>query len=508
MISVLILTLNEEANIDACLDAVAWADDVLVLDSGSTDATVARAEARGARVMHRPFDTFAAQRNYGLRAGGLRHDWVLHLDADERVTPALRDELHAVAQSPAARDAYRVPAKLMFQGRWLKHAGMYPTYQVRFGRRAALSFTQVGHGQRGTLPPARVGTLREPLLHYAFSKGVADWFARHNRYSTDEARLALDRLRDDVNWRDLLAGDAQARRRALKDLSFRLPLRPLLRFLYVYVLRRGFLDGRPGFDYAVMLAVYEYMTGLKLRAARSGGGPDAGSPPMQWLGWVSTRLPENARCRAPTPGARRLPCPPPYASPVSHVHLSRVPERYVEGHTVRRRGPPPRALRGRRSGWRPVAATSEPCPPPPARFEMLHLTISLICAHAPVAVSSPKHALPATGLPSQSGRRYEISVAPCTWAGYTRSPLMGIRRSGHGRSIRVGLNAVVKRCRPCTTSSCRGASAKPRRHLTTTPLNRLFSRKVCRRPRYPSLYTLRRAHLLARTRPGGRSTAS
>jgi hypothetical protein len=131
----------------------------------------------------------------------------------------------------------------------------------------------------GALPAevtaAGVGTLRAPLLHYAFSKGMADWFARHNRYSTEEARLARARLAEPVRWRDLLAADAQARRRALKDLSFRLPLRPLLRFLYVYVLRRGFLDGRPGFDYAVMLAVYEYMTALKLRTRR----PDAPNGP-------------------------------------------------------------------------------------------------------------------------------------------------------------------------------------------------------------------------------------
>jgi glycosyltransferase involved in cell wall biosynthesis len=266
VISVLILTLNEAGNIGDCLESVAWADDVLVLDSGSTDGTVAQARARGARVMHRPFDSFAAQRNYGLREGGLRHDWVLHLDADERVTPALRAELQGVARQ-GRYEAYRVPSKLMFQGRWLKHAGMYPTYQVRFGRREALSFTQVGHGQRSALPPERLGVLEEPLLHYAFSKGLADWFARHNRYSTDEARLALERLKHGrVAWKELIAADAQTRRRALKDLSFHLPARPLLRFLYVYVVRRGFLDGQPGFDYAVMLAIYEYMTGLKLRA--------------------------------------------------------------------------------------------------------------------------------------------------------------------------------------------------------------------------------------------------
>lgn len=264
MISVLILTLNEEINIGDCLDSVAWADDVLVLDSGSEDRTVDIARSRGARVMHRAFDDFASQRNYGLEEGNLSHDWVLHLDADERVTPGLRDALQDKARH-GERRAYRVPSKLIFQGRWLKHAGMYPTYQIRFGSRDALTFTQVGHGQRGSLPAEEVGTLDEPLLHYAFSKGISDWVRRHNRYSSDEAEHALKTDVRSVGWANLVTGDVQARRRALKDLSYALPFRPLLRFLYVYLGRLGFLDGRPGFDYAVLLAFYEYLISLKRR---------------------------------------------------------------------------------------------------------------------------------------------------------------------------------------------------------------------------------------------------
>lgn len=278
MISVLILTLNEEVNVGACIDSVAWCDDVLVLDSGSTDDTVAIAEAKGARVMTRPFDDFASQRNHGLEQGNLRHDWVLHLDADERVPPALRDELHATVRA-GTYDAYRVASKLIFQGRWLKHAGMYPTYQIRFGRRDALTFTQVGHGQRGDLAADAVGTLDAPLRHLAFSKGIADWIERHNRYSTDEARHAVAVTTSGaLDWRGLWSGDAQRRRRALKDFSYRLPCRPLLRFLYVYVGRLGFLDGRAGFDYCRMLAMYEYMTTLKIRALRQRGTPSPDRP--------------------------------------------------------------------------------------------------------------------------------------------------------------------------------------------------------------------------------------
>lgn len=272
-VSVLVLTFNEADNIDACLASVAWSDDVLVVDSFSTDDTVARAEAGGARVLQRPFDNFAGQRNWGLQQGGFRHEWVLHLDADERVTPAGRDEMLAIATAPHAADAplaYRVPSKTIFRGHWLRHAGMYPTYQVRFGRRDALAFEQVGHGQRETVPPERLGTLAEPLLHHSFSKGLADWFARHNRYSTDEAEHAFAAAGARLDWRGLVqTADPTRRRRTLKALSYRMPFRPALRFAYMYALRRGVLDGRAGLEYCLMLASYEYMIGAKMRSLRA-----------------------------------------------------------------------------------------------------------------------------------------------------------------------------------------------------------------------------------------------
>lgn len=275
-ISVLVLTLDEEANLPRCLASVAWSDDVLVVDSFSTDRTVEVARAAGARVLQRRFDSFAGQRNFGLTEGGLRYEWVLHLDADEVVTPALHNEMAAAARR-GAYDAYRVPSKMMFQGKWLRHAGMYPTYQVRFGRREKLGFVQVGHGQREALDPARVGTLREPLVHYSFSKGLADWFERHNRYSTDEARQAFeDAAQGGPEWDGLLDSDPTTRRRALKALAARLPFRPTLRFLYMYGLRGGFLDGRAGFTYCRLLAAYEYMTVVKQRELRLRA---AGTPP-------------------------------------------------------------------------------------------------------------------------------------------------------------------------------------------------------------------------------------
>jgi len=270
MISILILTFNEAANLPACLAALKWSDDILVVDSHSTDNTVAVARAAGARVLQNRFVNFAAQRNFGLEQGGLKHEWVLHLDADELVTPEFVAELRQVVQTPAL-DAFRVPSKMMFQGRWLKHSGMYPTYQVRFGRRDKLKFVQVGHGQREDLPPERLGTLREALLHFSFSKGIADWVIRHNRYSTDEARhFVSDVAGRPLDWPGLFsAGDAVRRRRALKQLAFHLPFRAALRFFYMFVLKRGFLDGRPGYHYCRLLAFYEYLVSLKIQELRA-----------------------------------------------------------------------------------------------------------------------------------------------------------------------------------------------------------------------------------------------
>ena len=271
-ISVLLLTLNEAANLPACLEALAWADDVVVLDSFSQDETVAVAERLGARVYQRAFDDFAGQRNYALDQIPFQHEWVLHLDADEIVTPALQAEM-AAAVAAGRYDAWRVPSKMMFMGRWLRYSGLYPSYQVRLGHRDRFRFKQVGHGQREDLAPERVGTLTEPYLHYSFSKGLSDWVEKHNRYASAEAREAVRLLATGggTDWAGLLAREPTRRRRALKALSIRLPLRPLLRFLYMYLLRRGFLDGRAGLTYCRLLAIYEYLIVLKTRELRAGG---------------------------------------------------------------------------------------------------------------------------------------------------------------------------------------------------------------------------------------------
>jgi glycosyltransferase involved in cell wall biosynthesis len=273
MISVLILSLDEQQNIRECLESVAWSDDVVVLDSFSRDKTVDLAKEAGARVLQNRFSNFAQQRNYGVANAGLKHKWVLHLDADERVTRELLEEMQQVV-AHTSLDAFRIALKVMFLGRWVKHAGMYPSYQVRLGHRDRLRFVQVGHGQRESLALDRLGTIKEPLVHYAFSKGLGDWFDRHNRYSTDEARHYVETgARQLSDWKGLFTHDTLRRRRALKHLSFRLPFRPRFRFIYMYLFRLGFLDGAAGLNYCRLLAAYELMIDLKVKEACRRGVP-------------------------------------------------------------------------------------------------------------------------------------------------------------------------------------------------------------------------------------------
>jgi glycosyltransferase involved in cell wall biosynthesis len=245
-ISVLLLTLNEEANLPACLNALRWSNDIVVVDSFSQDKSVEIAEKYGARTFQRKFDSFAGQRNYALESIPFKNDWVLHLDADEVVTAALQKELFASIETNEF-DAYRIPSKTMLFGQWLRYSGMYPTYQVRLGRLKNFRFKQVGHGQREDMDPGRIGTLREPYLHFSFSKGMTEWFEKHNRYSSDEAHETIRSLSGDskLDWAGLISGDRVRRRRAMKELSFRMPCRPFLRFFYMYIVRRGFLYDHP-----------------------------------------------------------------------------------------------------------------------------------------------------------------------------------------------------------------------------------------------------------------------
>lgn len=275
--SVVILTLDEEVNVTDCIRSCAGCDDIHVLDSGSKDRTCELAVEHGAKVWVNPFRSFGAQRNWAIDNIPLRHAWVLHLDADERLTREGIEELRRTVASNPNEAGYHLPSKLIFMGRWLRRAGSYPTFQMRFFHKGRMRFTDYGHGQR-ELTEGTVGTLREPYLHLAFSKGVDDWFAKHNRYSTQEAQQALEVCAKPIPWGDMLSRDRVARRRALKALAYRVPFRAPLRWLVMAFLWRGILEGRAGLTYISMVTTYERMTAIKLawmRAERVGSPPRA-----------------------------------------------------------------------------------------------------------------------------------------------------------------------------------------------------------------------------------------
>lgn len=263
-VSVMILTLNEETNLRDCLASLAWSDDVVVFDSFSTDQTCAIANASGARVVQRKFDNWSAHQNWAVSNIQFKHPWVLYLDADERCTAELRDEVIAAATSDSSHAAFRIRRKDYFMGRWLKHAQLYPTWLVRLLRPDKVRYERLVNPVATV--DGRIGELTAHIDHYPFSHGVAHWIARHNKYSDMEAVEAV-KAREQLAFKmgDLVSGDPNMRRRALKDVFFRLPARPAVKFIYYYLWRRGFLDGRPGFTYATLQAFYEYMIECKRR---------------------------------------------------------------------------------------------------------------------------------------------------------------------------------------------------------------------------------------------------
>jgi glycosyltransferase involved in cell wall biosynthesis len=266
MYSVLILTLNEERNLPRCLASAAGCDDIVVLDSGSTDRTAEIARTAGARVFTRSFDHFAGQRNYAQREIPFRHPWVFHLDADEQITPELDAECRAAARRTDL-DGFMVAPKMHWTGRWIPHCTDYPAFQARFVRAPHFAFIEVGHGQREA-PHLRMARLHTNYLHDLSSGGETEWLEKHRRYARAEAQAHLASART-LRWNDLLAPTPLLRRRALKRFSYALPCRPALRFVYQYVLRGGFLDGRPGFHYCRLLARYEGFTAAELRRLRT-----------------------------------------------------------------------------------------------------------------------------------------------------------------------------------------------------------------------------------------------
>ncbi len=269
-VSVVVLTHDEAANIRDCLASCAWCDDVHLLDSGSTDGTPDIARKAGATVHFHPFPSFGAQHNWIIDHIPTKYPWQFHIDADERFTPGLVAEmLRRIGPNGADRDAagFLVPSQMIFQGRWIRHSSEYPNYQVRLIHVGRCRFIASGHGQREQ-SSGTIGTFVHPYTHYNFSKGMAEWFRRHNRYSDHDAAEALADMSQPLDWAGMFAANPVSRRRALKRLSYRLRGRGIWRFLFTFFCQGGWLDGSPGFQYTVCIALYEYWTELKIIEGR------------------------------------------------------------------------------------------------------------------------------------------------------------------------------------------------------------------------------------------------
>jgi glycosyltransferase involved in cell wall biosynthesis len=267
MISILILTYNETLNIAECLNSVSWSDDVVVLDSVSTDGTAELARSRGARVVQRPFDDYASQRNFGLSGVEYKHSWVLMLDADERVPEDLRDEMLAEVQCAGADVClFRMRRRDHLYGRWIRRSSGYPTWFGRLARCGRVWVERSINEEYKT--DGTIAALRTHLDHYPFSKGFHDWILKHDRYSTAEANVMFRSTERDWHWSDVCASDPLRRRAALKAFVYSMPLRPALMFVALYIARRGLLEGRAGLTFCLLRAWYEFMIDIKFRELR------------------------------------------------------------------------------------------------------------------------------------------------------------------------------------------------------------------------------------------------
>jgi glycosyltransferase involved in cell wall biosynthesis len=267
VISVVILTLNEQAVLPGCLSSLCWCDDILVFDSFSSDSTPAVARHAGARVIQRSFTDYADQRNAALQQGDFKHPWVLMIDADERVSPELVAEMQAVvAVAMESVTMYRMRRKDMLMGRWLKRSSGYPTWFGRLMRPGRVRIERAINEEYHT--DGAVKYLQEHLIHFPFAKGFNYWIERHNRYSSSEAEALRTEKAGSVSLTQLFSRDPARRRKSLKQVVYRLPARPFLIFIYLYLIRLGFLDGRAGLTFCRLRMTYEYMIDLKMGEIR------------------------------------------------------------------------------------------------------------------------------------------------------------------------------------------------------------------------------------------------
>lgn len=276
-ISVIIPVKNEERNLDACLASVAFADEIWVVDSGSTDGTARIAAQRGARVVQFEYGGgFPKKKNWALANLPFRHEWVLLIDADERVTPELEAEIRTIFARAPEVDGFYLNRRLIFLGRWIRHCGWYPSWNMRLfrhqrGRYERLDAEEVENAgdvevHEHVVLDGQSAYLGHDLRHEDF-KSIYHFIERHNRYSNWEAKVYHNFAQGIAGGQPIrarLLGSPLERKRFIKRIWARLPFRPLLRFIWMYVLRGGFLDGRPGLIFCTLMTMHEAVISAKI----------------------------------------------------------------------------------------------------------------------------------------------------------------------------------------------------------------------------------------------------
>jgi len=275
-VSVLIPAQNEAAHIADCIRSVAWTDEVVVVDSGSTDGTAEIARKCGATVV--PFVYVPGgpkKKNWSLESLEFRNRWILILDADERITAPLAGEIETVVEQPTPRHAgYYINRRLFFLGRWIRHAGYYPSWNLRLIQRGMGRYERIpdpdpangdNEVHEHVLLDGSAGYLKEPMDHFAYS-GIGSFVEKHNRYSSWEAQAGRWYL-DPQPGHGSMAVHLRLRR-AAKRIARTLPFPDLARFVFHYVLQAGFLDGAEGYIFCRLLAEYEFLIWAKQSASR------------------------------------------------------------------------------------------------------------------------------------------------------------------------------------------------------------------------------------------------
>lgn len=243
-ITVAIITKDEERNIRDCLESVKWADEIVVVDNGSTDRTLGICREYGARIFQEEWKGYSGQKNSAIAKAG--NEWVLNLDADERVSPELRQEMQKSLEENRGVDGYWIPRKNFFLGQWIRYCGWYPDLNLRLFRKSRGRFGERAVHERVEVE-GKTATLTHPLIHKTY-QSLSDFFVRMDRYST----LAAQEMH------------RERRKFRLMDVVFR----PPFTFLQMYLLRAGFLEGYLGFVLSVLYSYYTFAKYIKLKELR------------------------------------------------------------------------------------------------------------------------------------------------------------------------------------------------------------------------------------------------